>query len=227
MYHLFPKKFVIILLKSKKYCVILKTKGVIYLPDKELGQCLKKAREDAGISVEEISNILTSMGFKAGRNTIYNWEGGISQPTPDALLHMCRIYNIKDILSFFGYKKSAPTEAEARIEDLINSQRGQALLSKYSVLTEPAQGRVDATVNDIWSNPVNRIDQQPQEPSTNARTIEYAAWGVGPTTSTVNVDEETLRAAEEDRLRRQADRLMAERDRAAAAKKGFGRKRKK
>lgn len=151
----------------------------------------------------------------------------ISQPTPDALLHMCRIYNIKDILSFFGYKKSAPTEAEARIEDLINSQRGQALLSKYSVLTEPAQGRVDATVNDIWSNPVNRIDQQPQEPSTNARTIEYAAWGVGPTTSTVNVDEETLRAAEEDRLRRQADRLMAERDRAAAAKKGFGRKRKK
>lgn len=62
----------------------------------------------------------------------------------------------------------------------INSQRGQALLSKYSVLTEPAQGRVDATVNDIWSNPVNRIDQQPQEPSTNARTIEYAAWGVGP-----------------------------------------------
>lgn len=98
---LFPKNLVIILLKSKKYCVILKTKGVIYLPDKELGQCLKKAREDAGISVEEISNILTSMGFKAGRNTIYNWEGGISQPTPDALLHMCRIYNIKDILSFW------------------------------------------------------------------------------------------------------------------------------
>lgn len=197
------------------------------MPDKELGQCLKKAREDARISVEEISNILTSMGFKAGRNTIYNWEGGISQPPPDALLHMCRIYGIKDVLSFFGYKESTPTEAEARIENIINSQRGQALLGKYSMLTEPAQDRVDATVNDIWSNPVNRIDQQPQEPPANTRTIEYAAWGVGPATATVNVDEETLRAAQEEASRRQADRLMAERDRAAAAKKGFGRKRKK
>lgn len=195
------------------------------MPDKEFGQCLKKAREDAEISVEEISNILTSMGFKAGRNTIYNWEGGISQPSPDALLHMCRIYGIKDVLSFFGYKKSTSTEAEARIEDLINSQRGQVLLGKYSVLTEPAQDRVDATVNDIWSNPVNRIDQQQQEPSANTRTIDSAAWGIGPTTTTVNVDEATLQAAEEERLRRQADRLMAERNR--AAKKGFGRKRKK
>lgn len=195
------------------------------MPDKEFGQCLKKAREDAEISVEEISNILTSMGFKAGRNTIYNWEGGISQPSPDALLHMCRIYGIKDVLSFFGYKKSTSTEAEARIEDLINSQRGQVLLGKYSVLTEPAQDRVDATVNDIWSNPVNRIDQQQQEPSANTRTIDSAAWGIGPTTTTVNVDEATLQAAEEERLRRQADRLMAERNR--TAKKGFGRKRKK
>ncbi|CZT57881.1 hypothetical protein BN3661_02214 [Eubacteriaceae bacterium CHKCI005] len=124
-------------------------------------------------------------------------------------------------------EKSTSTEAEARIEDLINSQRGQVLLGKYSVLTEPAQDRVDATVNDIWSNPVNRIDQQQQEPSANTRTIDSAAWGIGPTTTTVNVDEATLQAAEEERLRRQADRLMAERNRTAAAKKGFGRKRKK
>lgn len=152
-------------------------------------------------------------------NTLRNYENGVREIGTELLLRISMLLGVSTDRLLCKDEKSASTEAEARIEDLINSQRGQALLSKYSVLTEPAQGRVDATVNDIWSNPVNRIDQQPQEPSTNARTIEYAAWGVGPTTSTVNVDEETLRAAEEDRLRRQADRLMAERDRAAAAKK--------
>lgn len=74
----------------------------------------------------------------------------------------------------------------------------------------------------LYSDAPEHVSQDPP-----TRTIEYAAWGVGPTTATVNVDEETLRAAQEEASRRQADRLMAERDRAAAAKKGFGRKRKK
>lgn len=71
----------------------------------------------------------------------------------------------------------------------------------------------------------NTPEDKPQSPTT--RTIDSAAWGIGPTTTTVNVDEATLQAAEEERLRRQADRLMAERNRTAAAKKGLGRKRKK
>lgn len=190
---------------------------------KQIGARIMKCRKEKGYqNREEFAKLL---GISS--NTLRNYENGVREIGTELLLRISMLLGVSTDRLLCKDEKSASTEAEARIEDLINSQRGQALLSKYSVLTEPAQGRVDATVNDIWSNPVNRIDQQPQEPSTNARTIEYAAWGVGPTTSTVNVDEETLRAAEEDRLRRQADRLMAERDRAAAAKKGFGRKRKK
>lgn len=106
-------------------------------------------------------------------------------------------------------------------------EQAEAHFNKYQTLNKAGRAQVDSYTDYIASNPANRIDQQPQEPSANTRTIEYAAWGVGPATATVNVDEETLRAAQEEASRRQADRLMAERDRAAAAKKGFGRKRKK
>lgn len=67
------------------------------------GNRLKQARIDAHVSVQEISTILEDKGIKAKRNTIYSWENGNSQPTPDALLTMCERYNISDPLVYFGY----------------------------------------------------------------------------------------------------------------------------
>lgn len=69
----------------------------------EIGSTLKKYRNEAKISVKQISDILISKGFKASEKTIYSWESGNSQPTPDALLIMCDAYGIKDVLSAFGY----------------------------------------------------------------------------------------------------------------------------
>lgn len=89
-------------------------------------------------------------------------------------------------------EKSASTEEEARIEDLINSQRGQALLGKYSMLTEPAQDRVDATVNDIWSNPANRIDQQFQAPEPITYTTAASGGEPGLRSGTISVSQEEL-----------------------------------
>lgn len=84
------------------------------MESKKMGAALKCARVAAGISVKEISDLLTLLGFKASPNTIYSWENDNSQPTPDALLYMCQKYGIADPLKYFGYKKSpAPAEAEA------------------------------------------------------------------------------------------------------------------
>lgn len=89
-------------------------------------------------------------------------------------------------------EKSAPTEEKARIENIINSQRGQALLGKYSMLTEPAQDRVDATVNDIWSNPANRIDQQFQAPEPITYTTAASGGEPGLRSGTISVSQEEL-----------------------------------
>ena len=70
----------------------------------DIGATLKACRNKAKVSVKQISDILTEKGFKASESTIYSWENGNSQPTPGALLIMCRAYGVKDVLSTFGYE---------------------------------------------------------------------------------------------------------------------------
>jgi transcriptional regulator with XRE-family HTH domain len=71
-----------------------------------IGETLKKCRLEAGFSVKEISDFLISKGFKASEKTVYSWETGNSQPSPDALLVMCKYYGVNDVLETFGYKSS-------------------------------------------------------------------------------------------------------------------------
>jgi len=76
-----------------------------------IGNTLKTARKKANYTVEDVSNILVKKGLKAGKNTVYSWENDNSMPTPDALLTLCKIYGISDILSVFGYssENAAPS----------------------------------------------------------------------------------------------------------------------
>ena len=71
--------------------------------ESSIGETLKKCRIEAGKSVKEICDLLISKGFKASEKTIYSWEKGNSQPTPDALLIMCKAYGVSDVLGTFGY----------------------------------------------------------------------------------------------------------------------------
>lgn len=70
---------------------------------KGIGNTLKDNRNAVKMSVKQISDILTSKGFKASESTIYSWENGNSHPTPEAFLTMCNAYGINDILTTFGY----------------------------------------------------------------------------------------------------------------------------
>lgn len=79
---------------------------------KAIGETLKKCRLESGISVKEISDFLVSKGFKASEKTIYSWESGNSQPSPDALLIMCKSYGITDVLGTFGYSDEEPIKEE-------------------------------------------------------------------------------------------------------------------
>ena len=81
-----------------------------------VGETLRKCRIAAGKSVREMSELLTANGFKASEKTIYSWENGNSQPTPDALLVMCRAYGVEDVLGTFGYAPEKPTTIAAHFD---------------------------------------------------------------------------------------------------------------
>ena len=85
--------------------------------DKKIGPVLKNARIVAGYKVAEVSEILVRAGYeKVSPKTIYSWESGNSQPTPDCFLKLCEIYGIDDVLSVFGYKKEEPTTESDELE---------------------------------------------------------------------------------------------------------------
>lgn len=84
-----------------------------------IGESLKKSRLESGMSVKQISDLLISKGFKASEKTIYSWENGNSQPSPDALLIMCKAYGVHDVLGTFGYSNhinEKPTTVAAHFE---------------------------------------------------------------------------------------------------------------
>ena len=90
-----------------------------------VGETLRKCRVASGKSVREMSELLTSNGFKASEKTIYSWENGNSQPNPDALLVMCQAYGVKDVLGTFGYAPEKPILTEMNLH--LNSLRRLSL----------------------------------------------------------------------------------------------------
>ncbi len=110
------------------------------------GAKIRKARTQAGVSVKEISDLLISKGLKATPNTIYSWENGNSQPTPDALLYMCSRYGVNDPLSFFGYTAPAPAELEQREYD---NDLLKQVIGSFNQLNVEGQERLAETADDM------------------------------------------------------------------------------
>lgn len=120
---------------------------------RKIGDTLKESRINAGISVEQISDILTQKGYKASIKTIYSWESGNSSPGPDALLEMCDIYKINNILNTFGYdgyKEDGSLQLNMKEIDMVE---------KYRDLDPHGKEMVDFTLLKEWEHSTAEAQQ--------------------------------------------------------------------
>lgn len=108
-----------------------------------IGETLKKCRIEAGKSVKEISDLLISKGFKASEKTIYSWEKNNSQPTPKALLIMCKAYGINDVLETFGYGQKKNSDSEINCKDFLVSLNEKEHIENYRLLDDDGRELVD------------------------------------------------------------------------------------
>ena len=107
----------------------------------DFGKTLKKYRNDAKITVKQISEILTEKGYKASESTIYSWENNNSQPTPGAFLAMCETYGIVDALKAFGYNGyNEDGSLRLNIKEI-------DLIEKYRVLDAHGTDMVDTVLD--------------------------------------------------------------------------------
>ena len=111
-----------------------------------IGKYIRLARTGASKTVREVSEYLKSNGMDISEKTIYGWENGHSQPSPDALLLLCSFCGIDDVLGHFGYNKSPAPESEADL-------RKEVILKNYEVLTEEGKNAVVEYTNLLATSP--------------------------------------------------------------------------
>ena len=121
-----------------------------------IGETLKKCRLNAGKSVKEISDLLISKGFKASEKTIYSWESGNSQPSPDAFLIMCKAYNLSDILRTFGYTNTSASDVKPV------STNNHEFIKKYRELDTHGKDMVDTVLQREYEHIIELRDFAPQ-----------------------------------------------------------------
>ena len=100
---------------------------------RNIGTKLKEYRTKANMTVKEVSDYLTAMDYKAGEKTVYSWESGNSQPTPDILLNMCILYGIENVLEAFGYDH----------DDSLSKDKLDQVITAYTEASEPIRQAVD------------------------------------------------------------------------------------
>lgn len=84
---------------------------------------LKYYRKLMSLSINEVAEYLNENGVPVATKTIYGWESGQTQPDADTLMYLCKLYEIKDILGTFGYKKEQ--------KQLILSEKEESLVKAY------------------------------------------------------------------------------------------------
>ncbi|MEA5010434.1 MAG: helix-turn-helix transcriptional regulator [Angelakisella sp.] len=112
------------------------------MSNNSIGSILKSKRSELGLSVSQVSDFLISNGIaRAGVKTIYSWENNNSQPTPDALLLLCKLYNIEDVLLTFGYSKNSISPNND------NSPSEASLIKKYRRLNDSGKEYIDTQLD--------------------------------------------------------------------------------
>ena len=181
---------------------------------KELGEKLKEARVKKGMSVQEISDKLTGRGLKASPKTVYSWESGRSQPTPDALLYMCEQYGISDVLAYFGYISGPEEQGPATPDEMEHMQN-------YRRLSRDSRRAVDDMIGALLRESRNLPEfgeEKLSEPGAGDRLLPLLISAFGGGGGLRLKPERQVRMAEEEgeRIRIQQDKLQREREENAA-----------
>lgn len=180
---------------------------------KALGDKLREARVQKGMSVQEISDKLTGRGLKASPKTVYSWESGRSQPTPDALLYMCEQYGVSDVLAYFGYTDDPEGPGTVTPEEMEHVRRYRQLSQESR---RAVDGIIEAMLRDNGALPEEEERLSEPGPKDKLLPMLLSAFGGGGGLQKAPEGQVRLAEAEGERIRIQQNRLQREREENAA-----------
>lgn len=107
---------------------------------KNIGDTLKKLREENGLTRKEAADKLKKIGIDISDKTLYGYESGRNSANADMFLSLCKIYKCNNIMETFS---------EA-VEDILFTNNEWKLVEQYRALDPHGKEMVDFTLQKEW-----------------------------------------------------------------------------
>lgn len=89
----------------------------------KIGQVLAKLRKEKGYNQPKVAEYLTACGYNTTQQAISKWERNINTPNAEQFLLLCRLYDIRDVLSVFlklpNTLASLNSQGQKRVDEYI------------------------------------------------------------------------------------------------------------
>lgn len=128
---------------------------------------LKQYRKRSNLTVQQVSELLAANGYQVAPKTIYGWESGATQPDADTLMFLCELYDLKDVLSVFGYRKNQDNT------QILNSFE-KDLITNFR--NHPEMQNAVLKLLDITPSRVDYLKSRNDEKAHYARAAEDSNW---------------------------------------------------
>ena len=100
---------------------------------KNIGETLKKLREENGMTRKEAADKLKRLGIDISDKTLYGYESGRNSANADMFLSLCKIYNCNNIMETFS----------ETVGDILFTNNEWELIEKYRSLDSHGRETVD------------------------------------------------------------------------------------
>lgn len=100
---------------------------------KNIGDTLKKLREENGMTRKEAADRLKSLGIDISDKTLYGYESGRNSANADMFLALCEIYKCNNVMGTFS----------DTVEDILFTNNEWNMVEKYRSLDPHGQQTID------------------------------------------------------------------------------------
>ena len=117
---------------------------------KNIGDTLKKLREENGMTRKEAAEKLKALGIDISDKTLYGYESGRNSANADMFLSLCKIYKCNDIMETF-FEAAQGSSFTANEWDMIE---------KYRLLDAHGREMVDFTLLKEWERATSKAGEE-------------------------------------------------------------------
>lgn len=129
-----------------------------------IGEILKRLREENGLKGNEVIEKLKEFGIEISVKTLYGYESGRNSTNADMFLALCQIYKCQNIMEVFSNS----------VDDILFTNKEWKIIEKYRDLDLHGKEMVDFTLSKEYERSIaEKVKQNNMVPITVKESTTY------------------------------------------------------